>query len=97
MVLILLSVVPAFGEDDLTQRLAKGFDETLEGLKTLGGLVVGGLVLAFFVGSGKRRPRTKKGGPLGGSHVAEAMILDKHYEDPVARHGARYIRDKFFS
>ncbi|WP_156521116.1 hypothetical protein [Magnetospirillum moscoviense] len=42
----------------------------------------------------RHRPEAKSSGPIGGSHAAEAMILDKHYEDPLARHGARYIRDK---
>jgi hypothetical protein len=54
---------------------------------------LGGAILPSVFG-GSKPPETKTSGPIGGSHAAEAMILDKHYEDPLARHGARYIRDK---
>jgi len=54
---------------------------------------LGGAILPSIFGVSKTA-ETKSSGPIGGSHTAEAMILDKHYEDPLARHGARYIRDK---
>lgn len=103
--MILLVMVPAFAGETatndfwagFTQRIANGFDQTVAGLKVVLGIFVGGIVLLFLTGGGKKRAKAKKkGGPLGGFHVTEAMILDKHYDDPVARHGARWVRDKFF-
>lgn len=66
--------------------------------------VVGGLIVLIgnsssgHASSGRpsRRVVRREGGPLGGSHVAEAMLLDKHYENPVVRIAARKIRDMIF-
>lgn len=99
--LILLTVAPALAAEDswsaFTNHVATGWQQTLEGLKVVFWLFVGLVVLAFAAGgkSGKRpRKKSKPGGPIGGSHAVEAMILDKDYENPFARKGARYIRDK---
>jgi len=45
---------------------------------------------------GGRKAKKKGGGPLGGFHATEAMLLDKHYENPASVWAARKVRDKFF-
>lgn len=60
------------------------------------------IIPAFFIASAKcrrggdpRRGRKENAvsGPIGGSHVAEAMLLDKHADNPLVRGAARKLRD----
>jgi hypothetical protein len=53
------------------------------------------IIISAMLPAAGKRDSDRKGGPIGGSHLAEAMILDKNY-NPVAVRAARTIRDHFF-
>ncbi|WP_170959057.1 hypothetical protein [Magnetospirillum sp. 15-1] len=86
---------------DTPRRISEGytvFVSLIDVVRNYAGMFLALFGFLFFGvilsrGGSKRARRKAKGEPLGGSHAAEGMILDKHYEDPIVRHGARRVRD----
>lgn len=58
----------------------------------MGGLIVFGALVLLGGGKVQSQPTPspkKKDGPLGGSAFTEAMLMGRHYDDPVKRKAAR--------